>query len=230
MLLSYLLFNAALCQTGSNSAAVLGTGPSFPTGKTELLIVSSSSSMQGDVKCTGTNDQLIINSAIAYFASSATGGTVTLSDGTFTIGNQILLTSNLLFRGQGMKSTTIMTGNNAGPFRNAGTIRGVNVTNLVLRDFTGNGNKLNNLGDSYDRAAPAYGKFGFYCETCTNVVVYRVGLVSYTGYGFDPHGKGGAYIYSEGLIIDSCYARYAHPYSATTTGTGSRLIKSRTGP
>jgi hypothetical protein len=63
-----------------------------------------------------------------------------------------------------------------------------------------------NPGDPYSKLSPAYGRFGFYCEVCKDVFIQRVGMVSHTGYGFDPHGEPNSDISSQNLVIDNCYA------------------------
>lgn len=169
---------------------------------------------QGALVCDGTNDDIQIQAAINYFDGEP--GTVELSDGLFNITQQIFIDSNLFLKGQGMDSTTIFTASGANAFEYgidfivsnllAGTIRGISISNVTLEDFTGDGNKLNNDGNAYTRGTGAYGKFGFYCEMCNDVAIRRVAMVSYTGYGFDPHGEAGTFVPSDGLLIDSCQA------------------------
>jgi hypothetical protein len=170
--------------------------------------------MKGDIKCSGNQDEIEIQAAIDYFASK--GGNIILSEGVFTISDQIVFVSNIAIKGQGMSKTTIKSSDNIGPFkRGAGTFRGITANNIVLSDFTGDGNRLNNLGNAYDRNGPAYGKFGFFCELCDNLDIQRVGnyplliiaMNSYTGYGFDPHGDGETGSPSRNMIIDSCQAK-----------------------
>jgi hypothetical protein len=85
-------------------------------------------------------------------------------------------------------------------------MKGLGVVNVKLLHFTGDGNRLMNPGDPYSKISPAYGKFGFYCEACVDVLIKGVGMVSYPGYGFDPHGVKNTDIPSKNLVIDSCYA------------------------
>lgn len=75
-----------------------------------------------------------------------------------------------------------------------------------MQDFTADGNKLNNPGNSDLIGTPAFGKYGFYCEACTKVLIQRVAMNNFTGYGFDPHGTGGTIIPSVDITIDSCFA------------------------
>jgi Pectate lyase superfamily protein len=76
----------------------------FP-GRNVLTVVSATSAMQGDLKCTGSGDQVKIQEAIDNM--NKTGGTVILSDGTFHIDNQIYLCNDLTLKGQGMNVTII---------------------------------------------------------------------------------------------------------------------------
>jgi parallel beta-helix repeat protein len=195
------------------ASAFAQTPPVIPPNKSSLTIVSKTSNMAGDLKCSGDKDEVEIQTAIDYFASG--GGEIILSEGVFTISDQIVLVANLAIKGQGMSKTTIKSSNSIGPFkRGAGTIRGVNINNIVLSDFTGHGNRLNNLGNAYDRNGPAYGKYGFFCEVCDNLDIQRVGIYpllitamnSYTGYGFDPHGDGSTGEPSRNMLIDNCQA------------------------
>ncbi len=123
-----------------------GSGPT-------LTVVANGSKMTGDFQCTGSDDQVVIQQALDQLKAS--GGTLILSDGTFYLSNQIVLVSNLVFKGQGMQATTIVTAPNAGPFRRAGTIHGLKVSNLVMQDFTGDGNRANNPGNAYTRETEA---------------------------------------------------------------------------
>jgi parallel beta-helix repeat protein len=190
-----LLFSLAMC---APQAAVA-------PNKQSLLVVSISSEMHGDLKCSGSEDNKQIQQAIDYFSSN--GGEVVLSDGLFIITDQIILRSNVVLKGQGITQTTVKSSDNMSRFtKGAGTFRGVDLQNVVLRDFTGDGNRKNNVGDAYDRSGPVYGKFGFFCETCDNVNIQRVAMNSYTGYGFDPHGDGASDRHSNNVIIDNCYA------------------------
>ena len=149
--------------TGSKTGQVTGANPFVTVSlasatNTTLTVVSKTSKMKGQYKCNGTNDDVTIQMAIN--ALNATGGTLILSDGTFSISNQLFLCSNLLFKGQGMGKTTIKTVKNAKTFKKAGTIHGFYLKNLVLQDFTGNGNRVGNPGNAYNRGTPPYGKFG----------------------------------------------------------------------
>lgn len=174
------------------------------SNKTILTVIAANSNMAGDIKCTGQDDQIAIQKAIDNMNS--TGGTVILSDGTFNLNFQIILCDDLTLVGQGMNTTILFLQNNAMTYTSAGTIRGRFISNLVIRDLQVNGNRQNNQGNAYIPLTPAYGKFGIFCEACNNVLFERVGAISNTGYGFDPHGVGSTMIGSHNLTIIDCWA------------------------
>ena len=174
------LTGSAIPAVGTTSKLAIVQSIRTTTSSTIVTVVSVDSNMSGNYKCNGTSDEYWIQQALNTLGANG-GGTLILSDGTFFINNQIVLVSNLLFQGQGMSATTIYTVNNASVFKRAGTIRGINLVNVVLQDFTGSGNRLNNPGNAYTRYTPAYGKFGFYCEVCTNVLLQRIALNSNIG-------------------------------------------------
>lgn len=82
-----------------------------------IFVVASGSTMSknaNDIVCDGVNDHLKIQEAINLF--NGLSGTVELSDGTFNLGQQIELKSNLVFIGQGIGQTILKTAANAGPY------------------------------------------------------------------------------------------------------------------
>lgn len=82
-----------------------------------FFVVASGSSMTkgpNDIVCNGENDHLKIQEAIDTLGGYP--GTVELSDGTFNLGHQIELTSNLLLLGQGRDQTVLRLVANAGPY------------------------------------------------------------------------------------------------------------------
>jgi hypothetical protein len=107
----------------------------------------------------------------------------------------------------------------------AGTIRGYGFKNIVNQDFSVDGNRFNNPGNAYISGTAPYGKFGWFCEACDNILVYRVGMLSNTGYGFDPHGTGQTMIFSRNMTFRECWVLLFDPRLITITGTVSLLIK-----
>jgi hypothetical protein len=164
-----LVFTAEGPLLESNSGHSLSLLP----GLTTVTVVSSTSKMHGNLRCTGKDDNLEIQAALDFL--EPTGGTIIFSEGTFTISTKLLLISNLVLKGQGMNLTVIKSADDCGPFKNAGTLSGKNLSNIHLMDFSGDGNRRNNPGNAYLVGTPAYGKFGFYCEVCYDVIIERVG-------------------------------------------------------
>lgn len=163
--------------------------------KTEYVVVSATSSMVGDFKCDGVNDEQEIIKAILYVAFY--GGTVTLSDGVFNLGVNIGLASNVVLRGQGRDQTTIRLINAAPKWKYAGLLRGYDIENIVVKDMTIDGNRQGQVNDS----SMNYGRYGFYCEVCRNVVFDNIKCINHWGYGIDPHGTPGEAFYSDGFAI-----------------------------
>lgn len=163
--------------------------------KEEYIVVSQSSSMTGDFKCDGLNDEVEIRKAIMYVAFY--GGVVTLSDGVFSISNNIELLSNIILRGQGRDITSIRLVNNAPIFKYSGLIRGFDVQNITIKDLAIDGNKdFQVQNNTYN-----YGKYGFYCEVCRNISFDNIIARNSWGYGIDPHGAPGEAWYSDGFQI-----------------------------
>lgn len=88
-----------------------GTGGGIAKyARSTVLTVAASNAKDtanADYICTGTNDHTTINTALA--ALPAGGGTVVLSDGTFSLGGTITITANQQLIGQGIGSTVITT-------------------------------------------------------------------------------------------------------------------------
>jgi hypothetical protein len=162
----------------------------FP-GKIVLTVVSATSTMVGDIKCTGVDDHLKIQLAIDNM--NMTGGTVILSDGKFYLNAPILLCNKLKFMGQGMNITILFVNNYAPEYPRAGTVRGYAVKNVIMQDMQVDGNRFYNPGDAYVKG-PAYGKFGLFCESCIDVMYLRVG-------NFDFKSKARKVTLGTGLIL-----------------------------
>jgi hypothetical protein len=145
----------------------------FP-GKNSLIVVSSNSTMEGDIKCTGVDDHIQIQMAIDNM--NTTGGTVILSEGIFNLNAPILMCNKLRFIGQGMNRTILFVSNYSPEYPRAGTVRGYAVKDVIMRDMQVDGNRLYNPGDAYIKG-PAYGKFGLFCESCIDVLYLRVGTL-----------------------------------------------------
>ena len=144
------------------------------------------------------------------------GGTIKLLAGTFNVSGQIHVYSNIILEGEGIDITYLILDSNAPPFDNSGIIRFASnqdsvtmeypiiITNLVLRDFTVNGNKNSNIFDGSD---PYHsGRYGIYTLYSSNIYIERVRVINCQGYGFDPHGVPGLALPTTFMTIKDCYS------------------------
>jgi hypothetical protein len=153
-----------------------------------------------DFLCDGDNDQVEIQSAILNLASATEKRVVELTAGTFVLNDQLVLDSNMILKGAGREQTILILQNDANPFRQAGMLRGFHLNGFEISDLTINGNKAGQTSDLY---AYLYGRFGFYCEVCINMVLRNMIVTEFYGYGLDPHGEPVNDVYSDGLIIEN---------------------------
>jgi len=117
---------------------------SAPRSATKIVAASNSSQAEKDAAdyvATGTGDQTTINSALT--ALPAAGGTVYLTEGTYTLGAAISVPNNTILAGAG--AATILTVPNAqngtyAMITNTDTTTG---THVVIRDLLIDGNKAN---------------------------------------------------------------------------------------
>lgn len=158
----------------------------------EIRVASKSNTIfdTWDYKCDESNDHVEIQKAINDIRTIGKG-TILLSDGLFSLSNNIVLYSNINVIG---KNSVLKLANNASRFRQAGMIRGFQISNITLQNFVLDGNRLNQSGN-------LYGKYGFYCEVCKNVTFQNVTVKSHYGYGIDPHGEPGKAVYSDGFNL-----------------------------
>lgn len=169
--------------------------------KPAYVVVSSSSSMAGDFKCDGVNDEQEILRAIKYVGFY--GGTITLSDGVFNVASHIEMMSNVVLQGQGMDATILRLPDNAPKYRYSGMIRGYGVENITIQKLTMDGNRQAQPNDQTHN----YGKYGFYCEMCINVLMDNITTRNMWGYGIDPHGLPNEAGYSDGFVIKNSIVR-----------------------
>ena len=112
----------------------------------ETLVVASattSRSTSADYVCDGLADDAQIQQAIDALPTS--GGSVYLTDGTFSLSNYINLgtRTNIKLYGSG-PGTILMIANGA----NVSAVRGLGCSNITLCDFAIDGNNANNTGGS----------------------------------------------------------------------------------
>lgn len=189
----------------SDTSGYVGTIPTFlpvMNPKTEYVVAAAGNAGPADFYCTGTNDEEMIMKAVGYLGIS--GGAVRLTAGTFNINKNVFLSSNIRLVGAGMDSTVLRLKNSASSWKigsksYAGMLRGMNIDNIVIRDLTLDGNRQNQPNDE----AYNYGKYGFYCEVCNNVILETIKVINHWGYGVDPHGTQSINVYSDGFTIQN---------------------------
>jgi hypothetical protein len=109
---------------------------------------------------------------------------VQLSDGLFNLNGQITLISDLVFKGRGISATTMKLVASSSKVQSGialeGTLRGDTVSNIVLSDFSMDGNRLKNM----QPGAGTHVKHAFFCRSCTKVLVKSVSARSFTKNGY----------------------------------------------
>lgn len=141
--------------------------------------------------------------------NKGSGGTLRIEGGLYILSSNIDVGSNTAIIGAGINETILKLVDKAKPWwvpgttlRRSGFIHSEDTVNMFLANLTLDGNKLNQNTDNYS----VYGRFGVYTETCNNVVIDRVGVINFQGYGFDPHGVKKPKQWSNGLKIYNSYA------------------------
>jgi hypothetical protein len=166
----------------------------------EALLVDPN--FKADFYCNGTRDDLIIQQALNSF-NATDNGIVQLTSGVYNFNGNIEMNSGTVLKGNGIDQTILRLVPDAGPFRKAGLIRGFEINNIKISDLTLDGNRM--LQSSKDPLI-LYGKYGFYCESCIDLLLENVRIMSFQGYGFDPHGRPEEAVYTERLTIRNCIA------------------------
>lgn len=180
--ISYTLPNVDITRTGESGASTLmvAANNALPSSK-----------VKADYVCSGTADDVDIQAAIDELGS--TGGTISLSEGTFNISTTLLMDSIVTLEGQGVGSTILYLSNGA----NCDVMRSRNFLTLTgtdsqlgermvcVRNLMIDGNKANNTS--------GYGlrKYGYHWIV-QNVVIKNCkqdGVWSEWGtYGGNPSG------------------------------------------
>lgn len=91
-----------------SDSQVLYIGPIENSTRQVLVASSEYKNDDADYYCTGTDDQILINTAIRYLAGTYGGGEVVLSEGAFELDDPIYLKSNIKLSGKGL--STILYG------------------------------------------------------------------------------------------------------------------------
>lgn len=113
--------------------------------KTIYIASSTARNKRADLHCTGTNDEVVINSAISTLSS--TGGIIILSEGVFNIGDDVLInSSNITIEGQGV-ATKIYVQNGAN-LQAAISIVGSGLIQYGVRRLMIDGNSANQTNGS----------------------------------------------------------------------------------
>ena len=120
-----------------------------------------------------------------------------------------------------MNSTVLLLSDYTPRFKYAGFVRGINLKNITIRNMTLDGNQFKQYTDENT----LYGRYGFYCETCDNVVLDTLRVTNWHGYGIDPHGAPSDYVYSNGLIIQNCISENNGWDGITIDKTKNTIIK-----
>lgn len=145
------------------------------------------------------------------------GGKITIANGTYILSRNLELYDNIHLSGMGMYETTLKLIDFAAKFDKAGFIRSLRTRNIIVSDITLDGNKHHQIidgvngvngvngieNDSYARST-RYGRYGLFTEGCDNVTFDHVRIMSFQGYGFDPHGQKKTNTYSTSLTITNC--------------------------
>ena len=178
-----------------------------------------------DYVCTGTSDQTQINEALAALPSA--GGTVLLSDGTFTISAPVIPTINAsVLRGQGTNATVIKTasGSNCNGYQYSQSSQSYNLIFCSIQSLTFYGYYNSGAGDT-----TGYGCYINYSigggsnYTFWDFYLRDVWFENWPQDGF--YATGG-----HGYVLDHCLAEYCGGngvnFAATTdeTDTPPRII------
>jgi len=141
------------------------------------------------------------------------GGKVTIANGTYILSKNLELYDNIHLSGMGMYETTLKLIDFAQKFDKAGFIRSVRTRNIIVSDITLDGNKHHQIIDGIDNDisenasyadSTRYGRYGLFTEGCDNVIFDNVRVMSFQGYGFDPHGQKQTNTYGTSLTISNC--------------------------
>ncbi|KAM3113967.1 right-handed parallel beta-helix repeat-containing protein [Phormidesmis sp. 146-33] len=172
-----------------------------------------------DFVASGTNDQDIIEQAIAQVGTQG-GGTILLLEGTYNISNNLeVLYDNVTLSGVGWKSTLRLVDN--AQLRNAGLLRSAfpSEAQNIQKPFFSNQNFLHlSLDGNKDGGASfenSYANFGTYADSS----FVDIRAHDFAHYGFDPHENSDAGVPTvrlsmvgnladhngvDGLTIDNC--------------------------
>lgn len=154
------------------------SGSTDPRPASRVVAASNASagwSAGADYVCDGTSDDVEIQAAIT--ALSATGGTVILSDGLFTVDGQGISTlyTGIHIKGQGIGATTIKLANNQDKdVCNVIYYTAAAIADVSFSDFTVDGNETNNNTDSTVTTPDRDGHSSIYLANITGLTFTRI--------------------------------------------------------
>lgn len=199
-----LLFNALTTVTVRDMSRFVKTGPN------QYIVGRNLGSVVGTIyEITGTySAQQALQDAINDI-ELAGGGTVLVRPGTYLLEKNLELSSRLHLKGSGTYHTILKLKDNANPFVNGGSkrsgiLRVRDAHDIILSDFTIDGNKDNQIND-YDHR---YGRYGVFTEAVDNLWFNRLRVINVQGYGFDPHGWKTMNRFAYNLTITHCISNY----------------------
>jgi parallel beta-helix repeat protein len=177
--------------------------PVTPPGNGLTVVVAASNTdpttaAQASFQGTGTNDQTVINAAIAQVAAAGKG-TVLLLPGQYNVSKNIIVRSNVALKGSGWSSKIKLADQStldlAGIIRSQGASNlssDIDVFNVTLSDFQLDGNR--------DKQATKNDKYGVY-GTYTDSVFENLYIRNTPSYGFDPHENSRTGAATRNLIV-----------------------------
>lgn len=123
------------------------------------------------------------------------GGKITIAIGTYFISQNIIIYSDTHIDGFGIRKTNLLLADFAPTFQMAGMLRSHHSNNIVISNMTINGNKhhqsqedIKNFVDS-TKLDNWYGRFGVYCECCSNILIDNVQVTNFELYGIVLQGN-----------------------------------------
>lgn len=161
-----------------------------PTGRGATFVVAAS---DASVKSKAQADYVVVGNAddeiqLAISALPVVGGTVLLSEGTFGISANIILSSDITLRGSGREITRLVASANG----LHGILRATTKSNITIRDFSLDGVKAS-YNDNY----------GTWLDNITGLLIDNVGCYRCALQGIFVHGLTG---YTEYFQITNCYS------------------------
>ncbi len=180
-----------------------------------FVVAASNSSAVGkaiaDYVCDGGSDQIEINAALSALGS--TGGRVLLLEGTFIVDGPINVPSNATLAGQGWGTVIkIKDALNADVkvVQNADQTNGN--TNIVLRDFAIDGNKVNNTAGIQQ---------GLYLYRTTYSLIVRLLVTNCRSYGIYLDSSSNNTVTGNTCQGNNSYGIYLGSYSSNNTVIGN---------